>query len=272
MSSSVKKRHARMVLDPLRTGPLLRAVKKAVRRGDVVVDIGTGTGVLAIAAAKAGAGHVWAVDCDADALDEAKRAAVKKRVSDKITFVEGLSFEIDFPDKADVILCETVGSFTFDENILAIVADAKDHFLKRGGKVIPEKLELWGALCGSIPKMEMPAEIARVNVKDFLTTPARLAAVDFRGKFSKSVHVKHSFRIMKSGVVKSVVVWLRVVWFGKELTDASPFGNPTHWLQGIMPIEKRKAKRGERLNFELVIRPNPEDPQTMTERLWRWGD
>ena len=175
MKSSAEKRHAHMVRDAARTPALARAVAKAVRPGDVVVDIGTGLGVLAIAAAKAGAKSVWAIDVDAAALAHAEREAKRQGMGDRITFLHMLSFEATLPRRADVALCETVGSFEFDENILATLSAAKRRLLKRGARIVPAGLELWGAPIGRMPKISEPAEIARVRPADLLGKPVHVA-------------------------------------------------------------------------------------------------
>ncbi|PIR12920.1 MAG: hypothetical protein COV50_07150, partial [Flavobacteriales bacterium CG11_big_fil_rev_8_21_14_0_20_35_7] len=97
--------------------------------------------------------HVWAIDCDSDALSVARRRSAKEKTSSKITFLEGLSFDLALSDKADIIICETVGSFGFDENILLTLLDAKKRLLKKGGRIIPQKIELWGAPCDVIPEI-----------------------------------------------------------------------------------------------------------------------
>ncbi len=139
-------RHAHMILDPMRTLPLKKAIERTVKKGDVVVDIGTGIGLLAFFACGAGARHILAVDCDRESLDVAKHLAKKFGFERKIEFIEGLSFLQNIKPKADVLICETVGSMAFDENILATILDGKKRFLKRGGKIIPGIVELWGAL------------------------------------------------------------------------------------------------------------------------------
>lgn len=259
-----------MVDDPRRTKPLLAAVAEAVKKGDAVLDIGTGLGVLAIAAAKAGARRVWAIDADAEALDAARAAAKKARVAPKIEFIEGLSFDLKLPERADLILCETVGSFAFDENILATLSDAKRRLLTSGGRIIPERLELWGAPVAFLPKMTELSEIARVKKTELLAEPVRIATADFTKFIPREIHAKPQFKCSVDGEVRCIAVWPRVLWGEGEVTDASPLAAPTHWKQGILPIEPRDVKTGERFGVEIVIGPHPDDPKRMTERLWRW--
>ncbi|MFA4874897.1 MAG: 50S ribosomal protein L11 methyltransferase [bacterium] len=259
-----------MVTDPRRTPALLRAVKAAVRPGDTVLDIGTGLGVLAIAAAKAGAQRVFACDVDRAALAEARQNAKREGFAGKIKFIRGLSHDISIPARADVILCETVGSFAFDENILTTLSDARIRLLAREGRIVPARLELWGALLERVPRLEMPAEIGRVSSRDLLSKPRMLDAIDFASSIPEWIHVQARFKIKHKGTVRALAVWPRAIWWGKELSDASPLLKPTHWKQGILPLEPRVVTRCDSADIELIIQPHPDDPHTMTERLWRW--
>lgn len=261
-----------MIDDPLRTKPLIRAIKKVVRKGDIVLDIGTGLGILAIAAARAGAGRVFAIDCDGKALSVARRRVEAEGISDSIEFSYGLSFDYDIPQRADIIICETVGSFAFDENILATIKDAKKRLLRRGGRVIPKRLDLWGAPLCRMPVIKKPADIAIVGRRAIIGPPVKIRSVDFQRGVPDSIHDMIKFRCGKSATIKAIALWPRVVWCKDEITDASPLLTRTHWRQGILPIEHRRVRTGEIVRMEFIIEPHPDDPLTMTERLWRWVD
>lgn len=53
--------------------------------------------------------------------------------------------DVDLAEKVDVILSETLGGFAVDENTLLFTNDARDRFLKEGGWIIPQSLELFVA-------------------------------------------------------------------------------------------------------------------------------
>jgi SAM-dependent methyltransferase len=73
-----------------------------VKPGDVVYDLGCGDGRLVIAAAKRGAAKAVGVDIDPDRIREAWANAREQGVADKVAFIEGDLFEMDFSD-ADVV-------------------------------------------------------------------------------------------------------------------------------------------------------------------------
>jgi ribosomal protein L11 methyltransferase len=65
----------------------LQLLQQRPPAGTSVVDVGTGSGVLAIAAWKLGASRVVAVDCDPDALDNARDNLELNGASDAITLI-----------------------------------------------------------------------------------------------------------------------------------------------------------------------------------------
>lgn len=243
-----------MLFDPLRSRPLVRAIGHVVKKGDVVIDIGTGLGVLAIAACRAGASRVYAIDVDEKSIAAAEIIAESFSVRDRITFVVGLSFDLVLDEKADVIICETIGSAAFDENILATLSDAKHRLLKKGGKIIPERVELWGTLR---------------HATYHLTKATLLAAVDLRHSSATTMHAKQSLRVLRSGRTTSLLVWPRVTWSNNFITDAAPDRPTTHWRQTTLPLRSAAVRKGEQRSVELIIQPHPLHPEQQTEMLWR---
>lgn len=72
--------------------------------GDVMYDLGCGDGRLVIAAAKRGAKKAVGVDIDPERIKEARESARTAGVEDKVSFVEGDLFAMDFSDASVVTL------------------------------------------------------------------------------------------------------------------------------------------------------------------------
>jgi SAM-dependent methyltransferase len=73
-----------------------------LKPGEVLYDLGCGDGRIVIAAAKRGAGKAVGVDIDPQRIKEAWANARAAGVADRVTFIEGDLFKMDFAD-ADVV-------------------------------------------------------------------------------------------------------------------------------------------------------------------------
>lgn len=247
MFKSVLKRHAKMLFDLERTVPLIKAIQKKVRPGDIVVDVGCGLGILSLAAVKAGAKRVYGIDVDSEALEFAKWQAKKLGMDKKICWLEDHSYNVDLVEKADVLIQETIGALAFDENFLPTLCDAKKRFLKKGGKIIPEEVSLYGAL-------------ATKNKKP-LSKPTLLKKIETKKVGQTTVTIKKTLRPFKKGNPSGLLVWPKIIWAPGLETDASPFKQPTHWNQTFLP--------GTGSQLTLKFEPDPKDPHHYTETLWQ---
>lgn len=74
----------------------------AVRRGDMLIDLGSGDGRLVITAAKEYGAHGFGVDIDPRLVSKSNRAAEQAGVADRVKFLKQDLFDTDFHD-ADVL-------------------------------------------------------------------------------------------------------------------------------------------------------------------------
>lgn len=90
-------------------------------------------------------------------------------------------------EKVDVIVSEWMGFYLLHEEMLDSVLHARDVHLKAGGKLFPEKAELWCAPC-SLPRLVRPlirgtefgigkVSVARASRLVFLSVPERRGVV-----------------------------------------------------------------------------------------------
>jgi protein arginine N-methyltransferase 1 len=145
--------HTRMLNDRGRTEAFIAGVRKVVREGDVVLEIGTGTGVLAVAAARAGARRVYAVEASAIA-DVAQATFERNGVADRVTLIRGWSTGIELPERADVLVSEIIGDDPFGESVIEVTQDARERLLKDNPRLVPDGVEAY-ALPLVIPQSEL---------------------------------------------------------------------------------------------------------------------
>ncbi|AAD36156.1 ribosomal protein L11 methyltransferase [Thermotoga maritima MSB8] len=131
-------------------------LKKYLKEGNTVLDVGCGTGILAIAAKKLGASRVVAVDVDEQAVEVAEENVRKNDVdvlvkwSDLLSEVEG-TFDIVVSNilaEIHVKLLEDVNRVTHRDSMLILsgIVDRKEDMVKRkasehGWNVLERKQE-----------------------------------------------------------------------------------------------------------------------------------
>lgn len=143
LSPDVVAFHRDMLDDRDRTSRFIEAIEATVRPGDIVVDLGTGTGILAMAAARAGAKRVYAIEAGkitgaAQALFEANG------LTDTITLVTGWSTQVTLPERADVLVSETIGAQPLSERVLEMTWDARQRYLQPDARMVPSRIRVLG--------------------------------------------------------------------------------------------------------------------------------
>lgn len=131
--------YGKMIEDQRRTGPFVAALRAAITPDSVVLDIGTGTGIFSFLACKFGAARVYAVEPDAMALEVAKRCARDIPGSERITWLQGLTTDMDLPERMDIVIADLHGTLPFFKGNIASMADARKRHLKPGGRMIPSR-------------------------------------------------------------------------------------------------------------------------------------
>jgi len=139
------RQHCAMMADKVRTGAYLEAIRRSVRPGDVVLDLGTGVGIHAFAACRAGAARVYAME-SSEAIHCAATIARVNGLDDRIRFMQGLSTDLDLPEPVDVIVSDLRGTNPLFDGHIPSIVDARHRFLAPGGTLIPASDVLFVAL------------------------------------------------------------------------------------------------------------------------------
>jgi len=133
--------HDLLLNDSLRMTAYRAAIREAVKPGARVLDLGTGTGILAQWALEAGAGKVYGIEVNARVLADATARLERAGVSDRFVPLNGLSFDIELPERVDVVMSEILGNLADNEGCVPILADARKRFLAKGGRMLPSQVE-----------------------------------------------------------------------------------------------------------------------------------
>ena len=249
---------------------MTRALREVVRRGDVAVDLGAGTGILGFMALKAGAARVYAIEQN-PIIKLARVLAAENGFNGRVRFFHGDSRRVRLPERADLVLVDFVSHLGVDGEIYEPLLDAR-RFLKRGGRFVPERSEVWVAPVrapeyyrshvkagkGHGVRLDALHTLAANEIGFFsgmprkILAPLRRAAVfDLSG--NKPLYPQRArfvFRV-PGGTIHGLVA-ATSVRFSPSVRAGEKLGES--WNPVYLPIaEPLKARPGERIPVELTL-------------------
>lgn len=268
-----------MMADTARMDAYRRAISKVVKKGDVVVDLGAGLGILSFFAIQSGASKVYAIE-KMDSINLAREIAKRNGWDDNIVFIHANSKEATLPERVDVLISETLGSFALEENTLEFTIDVRNRFLKDKGRVIPQRLEVWlvpvenkwayermefwQGLYGidfSPARDELTRRMRVVDLApdDYLAKPLVYANLDITEVEGAEVEASLTFPFTRAGTLHGFGGWFKV-WLTDEIViETSPESPRTHWRQAFLPMKTPiRVTPMDTITLRLVIGPKGE--------------
>lgn len=180
MSYSVSS-YAAMIDDRIRVAAYLEAMRRTIKPGDVVVELGTGIGFFAVMACRLGARRVYAIEPN-DAIQVARELAAANGCAERIEFIHDLSTNVTLPEPADVMLSDLRGVLPLFSQHIPSVVDARRRLLKPEGVLIPQRDVLWAAVVESPELYRRQLAMPDANEHDFDWRPVRRIVVNNWGK------------------------------------------------------------------------------------------
>jgi len=229
-----------MIADQIRIEAFSEALRRAIRPGTVVADIGTGPGIMAVLACQLGASRVFAIEAS-DVIQVAREIAAANKCEDKIVFFEDLSTKVSIPVQADVILSDLRGILPLFQSHIPSISDARRRLLAPGGTLIARKDKIWAAVVEApeayskivdpwqrnplgqnlaSPQRRLLNEFrkARVKPEQLLTKPQIWATLDYFTIENPNVRGTLQWTAERSGTGHGILVW-----FDMELADGVGF-------------------------------------------------
>jgi len=272
-----------MLRDSVRCKAFQSAIAEAVTPGCTVLDIGAGTGLLSIFAAQAGAGQVYAVELT-DIAEVAELIVGENGLSDRIKVIQGDITKVELPEKVDVIVSEWLGSYAVDENLLPVVAYARDRWLKPGGRMIPESVTVWMApafdeylqqdvdfwrsepygidldLISRNAARRMDCFCNHINQKHLLCEPQLMWTIDCltcsQAEVNQPFHFRSNFVAEQDEEFNVLAAWFRANLTKEVLLCNGPDDPDTHWGRQRFPIGKSVyVKRGMPVEVDFTHAP-----------------
>jgi protein arginine N-methyltransferase 1 len=254
------------------------AIGDAVQPGDLVLDLGCGSGLLGLMALRAGASKVLFVE-EGPIIEVARGAVGEAGLSDRAEFFQSNSFDLSLPERVDVILCDHVGYFGFDYGILALLADAKQRFLKEGGVVIPAEVTVQAALVesgssralvGRWREENIPEEFhwvgtASANAKHavnleaghLVSDIADLGTLILRDDADEFITWQSGFNATRDAKLDGVLGCFDACLHGDVSITNSPIADePLDRPQAFLPLENPvPVKQGDHVDITIMVRP-----------------
>ena len=269
--------YGRMVADDARTRPFVEALRQTIRPESVVLDIGTGAGFFALVAAQLGAARVYAIEPD-DAIDVAKLCAARTENRDRITWVQGISTQIDLPERVDVVVADLHGNLPFHNGMIASLIDARSRHLKPDGIIFPardvlrvvpataplEYAELerpWGQNDYSLDLGAGRRFVANswwrarqkpIGDAQLLSEPETWGVIDYLRVQSANLDNSLQFTLHRKGTMHGYYVW-----FDGEMMDRLGYSNAPNlpelvYGRTFFPLEQPvEVEPGERVDLRL---------------------
>ncbi len=261
-----------MIKDTARMNAYRKAIGNSVK-GKTVVDIGTGAHApLAIMCAEAGATKIYAIEANKTAFRNAKRLINKTGLSEKIEIMEGLSFDVELPGKADILVHELIGDLGSNEGMVKTIEDAKSRFMKNDHLIIPERCSVFCAPV-ELPDFTNPLFFKILSLiratenffsggiagKSFwnlpesclLSEPICFEDVKFMEKQKLNSSRRLEFTIKEDSPVSGLVFWVRLHLDRATVLDCF---RGTHWSSVFLPVFKNTMlKSGDRLSIDTSI-------------------
>jgi len=276
--SRVIDEHRQFLSDHVRLAAFAKAIDEVVQVGDTVLDLGSGTGILALLACRAGAHRVYSIE-SSGIIQIAREIAQANGFNDRIVFVKGLSTRVTLPEPVDVIVGDQIGRMGFEAGLLDDLSDARERFLKPGGRLVPETVsmmvapiersESWSWVSfweGSTQGFDFSAarRIAsntgyptNLNPEDLLGSP--VCAWTFETKTTTNSPLASSFTlpVERNGHLHGLGVWFEAMLSKSSSMTNSPLaGERINRRNVFLPIERPvEVKTGDRVEVRLHVRP-----------------
>jgi PRMT5 arginine-N-methyltransferase/ribosomal protein L11 methyltransferase PrmA len=277
-----------MIVDRVRVDAHAEALRKTVREGMVVVEIGTGPGVFAVLSCQLGASQVYAIE-PAEIIQVAREVAAANGCAEKIEFFEELSELVTLPVRADVLLSDLRGVLPHFQRHIPTIVDARRRFLASGGTMIPRKDTLWAAVVeASKPYGELvdPWEqnplgqnlnpvrqlavnnIQKVHVSpgQLLTAPGLWTTIDYASVEKHDVQSNLDWRVERGGTGHGILVW-----FDADLAEGVGFSNAPGAPETVYGSLFFPWAEPVSLAPGQVVRTNLEARLVESEYVWRWS-
>ncbi|MEO1628192.1 MAG: 50S ribosomal protein L11 methyltransferase, partial [Bacteroidota bacterium] len=282
---SIPQWHFTMLADDARNEVYQKALEKAIRPSDLVLDIGAGSGLLSMMAARAGARQVVACEMQPMLAKAATQIVADNQFADRIQVhaLKSLQLSVgrELSEPVDLIVSEILDCGGLGEAVLPSVRHAVNHLAKPDVRIIPSRLVLHAQLmeipsrsrvvpvrdiCGfdlsAFDRFRVPNEYIRIDLgaEDYkpLSDVVQFEDIDFYNMppayaDDDPLRKNLDFSIQQSGQLQAVVFWFDL-YLDDELKVSSGLGGElVHWGQALYCFERpTEVVAGAQLSIKML--------------------
>jgi len=280
--------YGEMIADKVRMNAFEEAIRRVVRPGDVVVDLGAGTGIMSLLACKYGASTVYAIE-PSDFVHVAAQVVAENGFANRVRFYQGDSRQVELPERSDVIVSDLRGPVPWCHGHIPAIADARERFLKNGGTMIGRRDVVFGAL------IEAPGAYRRVlspwsegplgfrmnaavqaalnqrseqvlNAGQLVGNPCEVATLDYFTLSSSDLDAQFEIITDRVATVHGLVLWFEAeLAEGVRLSTSPNVEAPTVYGNLFFPLnEIFRVGPGSKVGVRLVAK------DVGDEHHWSW--
>ena len=286
--------HEKMLSDKNRMDTYHKAITKHIKEGDIVIDLGTGTGILAFFASQKSPKKIYAIE-HGNIIETAKKVCDHNGIKN-IEFVNANSKNFSTSEKVDFIIHEQIGALLFDEYMIDNLSDLKERVLKKDGKILPGKFEvflvpvklkdlsrvpyIWEQNIHGIrydcfdelKKSDIDASYGLLKVRPeavdyFLSEPEKILYYDM--DTMKAEDLKKSYdikvKINRPGNADGFCFFFNIIFDDEIILSTNPLTSVTHWNVPILRTENISCKAGDEIKFNLSW----ENPSKQDSYRWK---
>ncbi len=275
----------RMFVDRIRHEAMQAALRATVVPGSVVVDLGSGPAIYGFMALELALSHVYAIDTD-KSIFLGHQLAKQNGLDDRITFLPHMSFDVDLPEKADIVIGDLRDSTAFYSRNLDSFVDAKRRFLKPDGTLIPTTDRVFVAPISS------PSLATRVS--GWMNNPAGIDATPALELLANQPHHDHlgqdqirsapqtfadvvygvsdgaakptwsgTVTVESPGVIDAIGIWFETVWTPGVTMKSGPGGAMVYRTMQLPILPAVTVKEGDQFSFSVKA--------AFTGEWYRWS-
>jgi protein arginine N-methyltransferase 1 len=276
-----------MIADRERFDAYSKAISKAVRPGDAVLEIGCGPGAFALLACQAGARNVYAIDSE-EIVHFARELAAANGFADRMQFIESDSRKTDLPERVNVIVSDIRGSLPLFGHAIATIEDARQRFLAPGGRLIPQLDTLKVAviqasdfysklvspwlhaasdlnLSPSVPLLLNGSYSGHFNNDQLISKPQTWTVLDYAASPKSSAAADLNFSATRAGTAHGLCLWFETELFDGVGFSSGPHSHKTIYGQVFLPwLEAVPLQQGQEIFVSLQAN------LVGGEYIWRW--